>query len=629
MSHTPRPINFTFPTDTPHAGIPLGNGNLGVLAWGDDEAFHLTLNRQDYWNHRGRIVWGEAASYRTMLERVLKGEQERYLPEFIRREPEDGPNPCRMPLGRVTILLGEAPATSRLDPATGLAWLNGKHPLIVDPVEPRLHLQGNWEDFRMLPAFGPEVESYWKKHGIPAPEVFSHDTVSGWTQSGVGEQTICVAAMSSAGQLVVTVVYGESHDTAIVAALESLREAPDFELARDRSAQFHKDWWAKVPEVRLDSERMQRAWEYSMFKVSGMCRPGTPPPTLQGPWIEDDRLAPWQGDYHFNINVQMAHWPLLLAGHPEQYEPLIRQMRDWMPRMREYARVFTGVEEGVMLPHGANDRGGLADVNWKCQFDVGSAPWIALMLWEVFRYTRDEGTLKEVIYPMLTGSMRVYTALVEQSPGQDCLYGPSPESVFPLPGSPVWFKNPSFHLAFIHQLVPVIEQAAAELKINEPGLPAWRKLREILPKAAVVDGRIALGEGQLLTESHRHHSHLAGLYPCSIFDVNGVDRELLDRSASQWMKLGMGEWVGWSLPWAARLWLRMGEPQAAEFCLEQCIRFFMHENYFGSHNAFKRGFSSWLGTKPPYIMQMDITAGFAAAVMEAAEELERRWLSFS
>jgi hypothetical protein len=62
----------------------------------------------------------------------------------------------------------------------------------------------------------------------------------------------------------------------------------------------------------------------------------------------------------------------------------------------------------------------------------------------------------------------------------------------------------------------------------------------------------------------------------------------------------------------------MGEPQAAEFCLEQCVRFFMHENYFGSHNAFKRGFSNWLDTHPPYIMQMDITAGFAAAVMERA-----------
>jgi hypothetical protein len=44
----------------------------------------------------------------------------------------------------------------------------------------------------------------------------------------------------------------------------------------------------------------------------------------------------------------------------------------------------------------------------------------------------------------------------------------------------------------------------------------------------------------------------------------------------------------------------------------------MHENYFGSHNAFKRGFSNWLDTHPPYIMQMDITAGFAAAVMERA-----------
>jgi hypothetical protein len=614
MSHTPQPLDFHFPTDTPHAGLPLGNGNFGALAWGDGEAFHLTLNRQDYWNRRGRIVWGEAVSYRNLLERIQAGARDRYLPEFIRKEPPEGPNPCRMPLGRITLPLGEAAATSRLDPAAGVAWLNGRHPAVVDPQAPRLHLKGEWPDFRMLPAFGEEVEAYWKRHGIPAPQPFSCDGATGWTQSGVADETVCVAAWAAAGQLVATIVYGENHDSAVRAAVASLREAPDFEEALERSARFYAGWWASVPAVALADARMRRAWDYAMFKVAGMCRPGTPPPTLQGPWVEDDRLAPWQSDYHFNINVQMAHWPLLQAGHPEQFEPLIIQMRDWLPRMRAYARVFVGIDDGVMLPHGANDRGGLADVNWKCQFDAGSAPWIALMLWEYVRHTGDRDTLAQVVYPMLTGSMRVYAAMVAQSPGGDCLYGPSPE--FTLPDRPVWFKNPSFHLAFIHKLVPLIEDAAAQLRIEEPGLPAWRRLAARLPRAAVVDGAIAIGEGQPLPESHRHHSHLAGLYPCAIFDAAGDDHALLERSCWKWMETGMGNWVGWSLPWAARLWLRMGEPQAAAFLLEQCVRFFMHENYFGTHNAFKRGFTSWICPQPPYIMQMDITAGFAAAVME-------------
>jgi alpha-L-fucosidase 2 len=616
MGYAPQSLEFSFPTNTPHAGIPLGNGNLGVLAWADGDGFNLTLNRQDYWNHRGRIVWGEAVSYRKLLERILAGESQRYLPEFIRREPEDCPHPCRMPLGRAAVRLGAAPGDSRLDPATGVGWLNGTHPLVVDPQAPLLHLRCEAADFRMLPAFGAEVVAYWRRHSIPQPQEFSRDGISGWTQGAVFERTICAAARRAGGQLVVTVVYGKNHDDAVRAAVESLDAAPSFEEAMRRSACFYSDWWSKVPEVKLEDARMRRAWEYAMFKVAGMCRPGTPPPTLQGPWVEDDRLAPWQSDYHFNINVQMAHWPLLQAGHPEQYEPLIRQMREWMPRMREYARVFAGVQEGVMLPHGANDRGGLADISWKHQFDAGSAPWIALMLWEYFRYTGDRDTLAGVVYPMLAGSMRVYAAMVEQSPGQDCLYGPSPE--FVPPGKPVWFRNPSFHLAFVHKLVPVIEQAAKELGIQEPGLSAWRRLTEILPRAAVVDGEIAIGEGQPLTESHRHHSHLAGLYPCEILDPAGADHRLLDHTFWKWIKTGMGEWVGWSMPWAARLWLRMGEPQAAAFCLEQCVRFFMHENYFGTHNAFRRGFTSWIAPQPPYIMQLDVTAGFASAVMEWA-----------
>lgn len=614
MSHNPQTLDFCFPTESQHAGIPLGNGNFGVLAWGERDVFHLTLNRQDYWNRRGRIVWGEAATYRNMLERILGGARDRYLPEFIRKKPEDGPNPCRMPLGRVTLALGEAASLSRLDPVTGVGWLNGKHPVVMDPTAPRLHVRGNWKAYSLQPASSEEVTAYWQRHGIPQPECFDLNGVQGWTQSGVDEHTICVAASSAGGQLVVTAVFGDSHNEAMHAAMKALRTALSFDEVLARSSRFYADWWSKVPEIAFDSDRFRQAWEYAMFKVASMCRPGTPPPTLQGPWVEDDRQAPWQSDYHFNINVQMAHWPLLQAGHPEQFEPLIRQMREWMPRMCEYARVFLGIEGGVMLPHGANDRGELADFNWKCQFDAGSAPWIALMLYDYFRYTKDQDALVEVIYPMLTGSMRVYAAMVEQSPGQDCLYGPSPE--FTLPDKPVWFRNPSFHLAFIHQLVPVIEAASSELSIRQTELPAWKQLLSVLPKASIESGEIAIGDGHGLSESHRHHSHLAGVYPCGIFAPNGADRELLERTFSKWMRLGMGQWVGWSLPWAAKLWLRMGERRAAAFCLEQCERFFMHENFFGTHNAFHRGFTSWITPEPPYIMQMDITAGFASAVME-------------
>lgn len=615
MAHRPQPLVFTFPTDTPHAGIPLANGNLAVLAWGDEKAFYLTLNRQDYWNRNARIVWGEKAHYREMLQRILAGVRDRKIPEFIRTEPETGPRPCRMPLGRMVLPTPTPPRKGRLDTADGIAWLNDEIPLFVDPTRPLLVIGKEWnvKDLELRPASGEEVEACWKKHGLSAPLFFEEKDLRGWTQSGVDRRTICVAVTSGQGRTVVTVVYGEDHADAIEAARKELSAAGRWEDLQAQAVLFQRDWWDRTPKVLLENSFLQARWDYAMFKVSGMCRPGTPPPTLQGPWVEDNALAPWQCDYHFNINYQMAHWPLLESNHPEQYEPMIRQMRTWLPRMREYARVFLGIEDGVMLPHAANDEGGLADENWKCQFDAGSAAWIALMLWDHYRYTGDKGVLEEITYPMLRGALRVYHAMVEATPGQKSFFAPSPEFTTP---SAVWFENPSFHLAFIHKLASVLPKAAAVLGIEDPALSTMQRLTDLLPRASIVEGEIGVGKDQVLSEGHRHHSHLAGVYPCEIFDCRGKDYALIDHTFWKWSGLGMGQWTGWSFPWAAKLWVRLGEASAAGLCLDLAARFFMHKNYFGTHNALQKGCTSWYTLQPPYIMQLDITAGYASAVMD-------------
>ncbi len=45
-------ITFDFPLPRPHCGVPLGNGNMGVLVWSGDNRLCLTLNRADFWDHR-------------------------------------------------------------------------------------------------------------------------------------------------------------------------------------------------------------------------------------------------------------------------------------------------------------------------------------------------------------------------------------------------------------------------------------------------------------------------------------------------------------------------------------------------------------------------------------------------
>jgi hypothetical protein len=61
----------------------------------------------------------------------------------------------------------------------------------------------------------------------------------------------------------------------------------------------------------------------------------------------------------------------------------------------------------------------------------------------------------------------------------------------------------------------------------------------------------------------------------------------------------------------------MGAPEACGQALDMFVRHFTHHNYFCSHNAFHRGISEFLCQRPPYVMQLDGTSGFAAALMDA------------
>ncbi|PJF20569.1 MAG: hypothetical protein CUN56_15505, partial [Phototrophicales bacterium] len=203
---------------------------------------------------------------------------------------------------------------------------------------------------------------------------------------------------------------------------------------------------------------------------------------------------------------------------------------------------------------------------------IGSAGWVALMLWDFYRYGLDKQYLEKVIYPMLRGSLRVYQAIMAHSSDGFTFWSPSPEYIES--GKPAWFEMPSFHLAIIHGLVQACKQSVLDLGKVEPELAAWDDMAKRLPKACIQDSIIGVGKGVALGASHRHHSHLAGIYPFDTFDIEGKDKQLIHHNMYHWAKLGYGDWVGWSMPWAAIIWSRQHEAEAAFHFLDIYERFF-------------------------------------------------------
>lgn len=623
MSHSPTAVPFEFPARTPHSGIPLGNGTFGALIWGGEPAdcVHVTINRQDYWQHAGEICWQPGATHAAVSSAVLARQASRAIPEFIDFQHPDMPAPTRMPAGRFDLMLPAPVTAAQLDLATGTAQIDteqGRLSLVMLRGRAMLAIRGAVQRIIPVPNNSPEVAEYRRRYGMEEPVRFQGGGVSGWYQVGLDGQALCTASRRAGDTIWLTCQLAHSVEEARGRVFHLLHDDEiSYTDAYTQSAEFYAKWWRDSAWIEVEHRPTQAMFDLGLFKLAGLTQPGGPAPTLQGPWVEDDRMPPWGSDYHFNVNFQMCHWPMLPTNHLALFEPAMRMLTAWMPKMQAYARTFTGISDGLMLPHAVDDRCVPANLSWRCQFDPGSAGWTALLFWDLYRYGGDRAVLRDFTYPLLRGALRVYEALLEPRGSQMVLkLTPSPE-FFPaqegLPGYD-WGENTSFQLAVLHGLLRAALAAAEILQIEEPRSSAWKQLQTRVPRASVHYGRIFLFDGQDLVASHRHHSHLAGLYPFDVLDADGADQALVQNSLTHWVKTGSGAWTGWCLPWAAILWARVDQAEAAGAALAQYRRFFTGPNGASRHDAVADGFTIF--RKNPHIMQIDAAMGAVAAVCE-------------
>ena len=243
------------------------------------------------------------------------------------------------------------------------------------------------------------------------------------------------------------------------------------------------------------------------------------------------------------------------------------------------------------------------------------------MMMRYVRFTGDVAFLKDGAYDFMKGAMNVYRAMMEEYDGRlSIALGPSPEwgaaDVRKAVG-----RNPSFQLAAAHRLARDLVNAAKLL--GEAPDAMWLDVEERLPQYSAGESGILLFEGQALTESHRHHSHMAGLYPFDTIDISG-EREwsLVDKTYITWTMRGTGLWSGWCVPWASILNTHAGNAEASVELIRSWDAYFCNAGHASLHNAYARGFSAITrfggldGYGDGQIMQMDGQCAAVTAVLE-------------
>ena len=616
-----------------HEGLAFADGKTGVLVWGGGDTINLTVGRADLWDHRGGYPWTAEQSYTNIVAAVRSGDRDRLYGLFKKETPKGEPrNPYMLPLGRVVVKLQDGATLKRgeLDPFTGLGKLilsDGKAIGLAMSKESGAFAMKFPEgvDFDATPhhcfEYNAEMAKQLKEIGFADAKFGTYEipqgVARGFNWKIPGDKSVSLNLTFEKGVLALATSRGET-------GTECRTPCASFDKVKAESVAYWKAFWEKGARVKVPDPVIQRIFDYGMYRFGAMTDPDGIPAGLQGPWLEDDQLVPWNGDYHFNINVQECYSPAYRGGHFENLMPLFRMVLSWRPRLRENAKKFVGIDDGYVLPHSVDDRGVCIGGFWTGTIDHASTAWVAAMMMKYVRYSRDIEFLKNGAYDFMIGAMNVYRAMMEEKDGRLSIpLGPSPEwgaaDVRRAVG-----RDPSFQLAAAHRLARDLFDAATLLKCEAPDA-RWLDVEKRLPAYTASDPNVGIDlfEGQQFVDSHRHHSHMAGFYPFDTIDMT-KDRRTLERTYHTWILRGTGQWTGWCVPWASILHTHVGNSYAAVRMLQDWDYYFCNPGHGSHHDGFVHGFTVFgrggygpIGNEKRHdVMQMDGQCAAATAVME-------------
>lgn len=581
--------------------LPLGNGKLGCLIYGDG-VMRFALDRVDLWDLRPNPTTNEKGfCFQNMLSLVKDGSTDAW--KEYRRLFEDifmgTPYPSKITAGRLELDFGVKTENiySTVDITSAVATvdipeIDGKIEAFTSATK-FVGMAKVWGRYALnihIPAYISRKESKTTL-GYPKTQIINDGQYVYFNQQthtsfryGIIVLKKDVGAHS---ELYFTIATNENGEDFIEKAKTELSKIS--EIGYDKLKEEHVAWWKKYwrkSEISIPDLLLEKTYYRSYYLFASCSRKGFYPMPLQGVWTADeDVLPPWKGDYHHDTNTELSYQSYLKANRLEEGRVFVDYLWGAKEAFTKFAKDFFGVD-GILIPS-CSTLDGKAMGGWaQYSFSPTMTIWAAQGFDEYYLYTGDKAFLKNRAYPFFRAIGEAIYGILEEKDGK--LYLPLSSSPEIFDNAPKAYLKPNsnFDLALLRYLYKTLIGYAEILKENK------EEYERILSKfdgiAIKPDGCVMLDGTQKLEETHRHFSHLMCLYPLHLINYDtDENKRIYERTLIDLEYWGTGMWVGFSFAMCAQIYAMAYKGNAACEKLCQFAKGFVAENGFHLNGDFK------------------------------------------